>query len=375
MTTTAVVDNPFASAPVVARPGGSELAATVGSARETAEVQSMMVMARRFPRDEMTVMDRILQACTRPSLAEGALYEYARGGTDIRGPSVRLAECIAQYWGHLDFGWRVLEERPGATKVQTFAWDMQTGTRCQMVFDVVHEMGLKGGNKKTLHDPRDIYEHVANAAARRLRACILRVVPGDVVEAAVRQCEKTLTTKVDITPERITAMLTQFADYGVTKGAIERRLQRRLEAVTPGLFAQLGKIFTSLRDGISQPSDWFDLAPQEGATGSPGEPQSAPPEPGGGKPSSRAQVKQRLQARREPQPEPPAEEMGPPPPPPTAPGPEPMSNALRDLIRLAKTARTKDDLDDLVQIAAHIVDEDEVVIAQEHLDAARERIE
>src|SRR5262249_16718 len=100
------VDNPFANAPVVARPGG-ELAAVTGAAREIAEVQTAMVMARRFPRDEMTVMDRILQACTRPSLAEGALYEYARGGTDIRGPSVRLAECIAQYWGHLDFGWRV----------------------------------------------------------------------------------------------------------------------------------------------------------------------------------------------------------------------------------------------------------------------------
>src|SRR5262245_10464855 len=364
MNTPATVENlnPFATAPIAARPGG-ELAATTGAAREIAEVQSAMVMARRFPRDEMSVVDRILQACTRPSLAEGALYEYARGGTDIRGPRVRLAECIAQYWGHLDFGWRVLEERPGATKVQAFAWDMQTGTRCQMVFDVVHERQA-GGARKTLHDPRDIYEHVANAASRRLRACILRVVPGEVVEAAVKQCEKTLLTKVEITDERVKTMLTQFADYGVTKGAIEKRLQRRLEAITPGMMVQLGKIFTSLRDGISQPSDWFEIdkpSPEAGA-GSPGEPVSAPPAPAGGKGS--AAVRQRIQARKDAAPAAPA----------LAEPEHEMSDAMRDVVRFAKAAVTKEDIERVVKIATHITDEEETVIAQEHIALARERV-
>src|SRR5262245_3809064 len=359
MNTPATVENlnPFATAPIAARPGG-ELAATTGAAREIAEVQSAMVMARRFPRDEMSVVDRILQACTRPSLAEGALYEYARGGTDIRGPRVRLAECIAQYWGHLDFGWRVLEERPGATKVQAFAWDMQTGTRCQMVFDVVHERQA-GGARKTLHDPRDIYEHVANAASRRLRACILRVVPGEVVEAAVKQCEKTLLTKVEITDERVKTMLTQFADYGVTKGAIEKRLQRRLEAITPGMMVQLGKIFTSLRDGISQPGDWFDLGPQEAPAGSSGEPVGSPQPPAKGS----AAVRQKIQARKDQAATPAAA------PAPAEPEHE-MSDAMRDVVRFAKAAVTKEDIERVVKIATHITDEEETVIAQEHIALA-----
>lgn len=354
------VENPFARAPIVARPAESNVMAGIAGAREVAEVQAAMVNARHFPRVEVEVMDRILQACTRPSLAESALYEYARGGTDIRGPSIRLAECIAQYWGHLDFGWRVLEERPGATKVQAFAWDMQTGTRCQMVFDVVHERQA-GGSRKALHDPRDIYEHVANAASRRLRACVLRVVPGDVVEAAVKQCEKTMTTKIDVTPERLTAMLTQFADYGVTKGQIEKRLQRRLEAITPGMMAQLGKIFTSLRDGISTPGDWFAQTPPEGAAGSPGEPGSDPaPIPA---PKGSAAVRQRLQARSKPEETPQA-----------SPGTEPVSDALREVVRFAKAAASKDDLERAISVALHITDEDESVIAQEHIEAARERI-
>jgi len=359
------VANPFANAPVVARPGASELAAATGAAREIAEVQSAMTLARRFPRNEVEVMDRILQSCTRPTLAESAFYEFARGGTDVRGPSIRLFECIAQHWGHIKFGWRVLEERAGATKVQTYAWDLQTGTNSELEFDVTHEVGTKGG-KKTLHDPRDIYEHVANAASRRLRQCLQRVIPGDVVEAAVKQCEKTLVTKVEITPERVAAMLTQFADYGVTKGAIERRLQRRLDAITPGMMVQLGRIFTSLKDGMSQPADWFDLTgAKEGATGSPGEPQSLQPTPPGAQAPAKgsAAVRQRIQARREQ----PQQAEG-------DPEPAKMSEALRDVVRFAKAAESKEDIARAAQIATHITDEDESVIAQEHIDAARERI-
>jgi hypothetical protein len=368
------VENPFASAPVVARPGGTEVATAAVAAREIAEVQGAMVMARRFPRNEMEVVDRILQACTRPTLAEGALYEYARGGTDIRGPSIRLAECIAQHWGHLDFGWRVLEERPGATKVQAFAWDMQSGARSQLVFDVTHERYTKQGRHQ-LHDPRDIYEHVANAASRRLRACILRVIPGDVVESAVKQCESTLRTKVEVTPERVQNLLAQFAELGVTKAQLEKRIQRRIEAITPGMMVQLGKIFTSLRDGMSQPGDWFELldAPA-GAPAGTGEAAGDPVAP-----NPRAAVRSRLQARKEAQ----QRAAAPATPPAQAPatvGPAPQqpeveaSAALVDLVKFCRAAITEEDLRRAQAIAVQIQDADEAQLGQQHLDAARRRI-
>jgi hypothetical protein len=369
------VENPFARAPVVARPVESNVMAGIASAREVAEVQAAMVNARHFPRVEVEVMDRILQACTRPSLAESALYEYARGGTDIRGPSVRLAECLAQYWGHLDFGWRVLEERPGATKVQTFAWDLQTGTRAQVVFDVIHER-MARGSRQTLHDPRDIYEHVANAASRRLRACILRVIPGDVVEAAVKQCELTLVTKVAITPERLKNLVDQFGEFGVTKVAIEKRIQRRIDAITPGIMVQLGKIFTSLRDNMSQPSDWFDLGDAQTGAQTAQEGSGAPIAPSAA-PSAREAVKRRLQSGKPP-PAPPAST---PAPAPADPQPQPApatqpdpSPAFLDAINFARAAQTLGDIERASQIAQQITDEAEVQLAQQHIDAARRRL-
>lgn len=42
-----------------------------------------------------------------------------------------------------------------------------------------------------LTDSRDIYEATANFGARRMRACILGVIPGDVVDMAVNECKET----------------------------------------------------------------------------------------------------------------------------------------------------------------------------------------
>jgi hypothetical protein len=54
--------------------------------REIAEIQASMMMAKRFPRNPVAALDRILQSCSRAALAEVAVYEYARGGSKIERP-------------------------------------------------------------------------------------------------------------------------------------------------------------------------------------------------------------------------------------------------------------------------------------------------
>ncbi|WP_295401697.1 hypothetical protein [uncultured Thiocystis sp.] len=234
--------------------------AETGSAREIQEVQAAMVIAKRFPRDQVTATDRILQACTRQTLAEGALYSYNRGGSEITGPSIRLAETLAQCWGNIQFGIRELEQRIGDSTVEAFAWDLETNTRQTKVFQVPHERHTKAGSKR-LSDPRDIYELVANQGARRLRACILGVIPGDVTEAAVQQCEVTLAAKADTSPEAVKRLVETFGKLGVTAEMLTKRLGNRLEAIRPAQVIQLRKIYASLRDGMSSIGDWFEVAP------------------------------------------------------------------------------------------------------------------
>ena len=67
--------NPFgapAASAVVSPSAGS--AQTADSARAIAEVQAALMIARMNPRDQRVSMDRILNACTRQSLAQSAVY-------------------------------------------------------------------------------------------------------------------------------------------------------------------------------------------------------------------------------------------------------------------------------------------------------------
>jgi hypothetical protein len=184
------------------------------------------------------------------------VYEYARGGTDISGPSIRLAEAIAQAWGNLQYGVRELSRDHENATVQAYAWDLETGTRREVTFQVPLIRSTRNGSYR-LEDPRDIYETVANQGARRVRACILALIPGDIVDAAVEQCEATMKAKADVSPESVARMVEAFGVLGVTREQIERRIQRRLDSITPAQVVQLKKIYASLRDGMSNVSDWF----------------------------------------------------------------------------------------------------------------------
>lgn len=219
--------------------------------RQAQEVQAAMVVAKRFPRDERTACDRILAACTRPSLAESAVYEYPRGGETVTGPSIRLAESLAQNWGNLDFGFIELEQKPGESQVMAYAWDLETNTRQCKIFSVPHIRHTKKGDYP-LTDPRDIYEMVANQAARRVRACILGVIPGDVVDAALNQCEVTLkTNNKDPLEVRIKSMADLFkVEFSITEEMLAGYIGKKVEAFTEADMVRLRKVYRSLKDGV-----------------------------------------------------------------------------------------------------------------------------
>lgn len=234
----------------------------VKSQREASEIQAMVFMAKQFPRNQIQAADRILNACTRQTLADSAVYSYPRGGQNVEGPSIRLAEVLAQNWGNLDFGIRELSQENGVSTVEAYAWDLETNVRQAKVFQVAHKRMAKGGTK-TLTDPRDIYEMVANQGSRRLRACILSIIPGDIVEAALAQCSITQAASVGATPEEIKETIRKLTatmgKFGITAENIQDRYQCRLEAIRPAQIVELRKIYTSLKDGMSKPSDWFAI--------------------------------------------------------------------------------------------------------------------
>lgn len=233
----------------------------IATTRQAQEVQAAMVVAKRFPRDETAAISKITKSCKRPSLAEVAIYSYPKGKTKVEGPSIRLAEAMAQAWGNIDFGWLEIETNEGESKVMAYAHDLESNTRRQQIFSVPHVRGTRSGNV-LLTDPRDIYEMCANQAARRMRACILSVIPGDVQDLAVSECEKTLRgTNSEPIEDRVRKMLMGFKDqFSVTKEMIEARLGYNVEAFTEHDLVGLRKIFMSIKDGIGKREDFFDIS-------------------------------------------------------------------------------------------------------------------
>lgn len=253
---TTVNDNPFA---VAQDKHINEGAVSIESSRAIAEAQGKLLIAKRFPRNQVEAYQNAMNACKRPSLAEKAIYSYPKGGQTVSGPSIRLAEELARCWGNIDFGIKELSQKDGESEMQAYCWDTETNTISSQTFVVPHVIDTRTGQKK-LTTTRDIYENNANMAGRRLRARILAVLPPDLVEDAVRECRKTLAGKNDQPIEdRIKKMVMAFQKFGVKPETIEKRLGRSIDTMTAEDVSEFVGIFNSLKDGNSSIQDWFDV--------------------------------------------------------------------------------------------------------------------
>lgn len=247
----------FEQQPPAARSIGAELVAS----REAQDAQMRMVAAKRFPRDQVAAYNRIIQDCQRKSLAEKAMYEYPRGGTMVTGPSIHLARSMAQSWGNLMSGFKELERGPKESTVMAYCWDLETNYTQEKVFVVPHVRETKKGSC-LLTDSRDIYELVANQAARRERACILSVIPGDVVDAAVGQCNVTLASggKMPLV-DMIRALVKNFQEqYGVTAEMLEQYIGCKKESFSNQSVVRLKNVYNTLRDGSASVEQYFDMS-------------------------------------------------------------------------------------------------------------------
>ncbi len=242
---------------------GTEIAKTPGTqvevGRAAQEVMAAITSAKKFPRDEQAARQKILTACKRVALAEVAMYSYPRGGTQVTGPSIRLAEVLAQNWGNLHHGIMELEKNADQTVSLAFCKDLETNNYHTVQFIIEHTRKV-GKEYKKLVDPRDIYEHSANLSARRLRNCILKVIPPDVLNDAVAQCDKTLAGDQSVPiQDRIRDMLTGFDSYSVTQAMIEERIGHKIDATNEHEIIALKKVFISIKDGMAKREDYFKV--------------------------------------------------------------------------------------------------------------------
>lgn len=232
--------------------------------KELSEIKGKMFLARQFPRDPNYALQAALQECQRKELAEQAMYEFTRGDSKVRGPSIRLVEVLARHWSNITCGVDEIDSKDGETTIKAYAWDLETNVSDSKTFAVKHIRTTKKGSYK-LTDERDIYETVANKGARRKRACLLAVLPGWYVDAAVDACEKTLTqtlTDGQTLEEVIQKLVAAFSEFGIAPGQIEEKMSKEVGNLSKNDVVKLRHLYSAIKDGFVKPADAFGLPPE-----------------------------------------------------------------------------------------------------------------
>lgn len=229
--------------------------------KELSEIKGKMFLARQFPRDPDYSLQAVLRECKRKELAEAATYEFPRGDSVVKGPSIRLVEVLARHWGNIDCGITEVDTRDGMTTIKCFAWDLQTNVADEKTFTVKHERSTKKGSYK-LTDERDIYEAVANKGARRKRACLLAVMPGWYVDEALRACEETLTASISdgkSMEEVIGTVVSAFSEFGINPEQISEKLGKDVDKLSKNDVVKLRHLYSAIKDGFVKPADAFGI--------------------------------------------------------------------------------------------------------------------
>lgn len=226
--------------------------------RAIAEAQGKLVIAKRFPRNQVDAFKNVMEACQRKGIAEKAFYSYKRGSQIVSGPTIRFAEELARCWGNIDYGIKELSQDDGKSEMQAYAWDLETNTISVQNFTNPHYREVKGERKKLTSD-RDIYEVNANMGARRLRSRILAILPNDLVESAIVECKKTLEGGNGIPLiDKVKNMVNGFSRFGVSREQLEKHMGHKIEETSGAEISELVGIYNSIKEGNTKPSDWFE---------------------------------------------------------------------------------------------------------------------
>lgn len=213
-----MIDRADLSAVGSARSEGTKIEQT----RAFAEVIVQAKMAKDFPRRMSEVFARITESFENsPALLASAKYSYPRGGEEIAGYSIDFARCIAECVGNIHYSIKELSRDEYQSEILAYAWDLETNTMQTRSIVVPHTRDTRSG-KKNLTDDRDIYENNTNNGARRLRECILGVIPTAAVKFAEDTVERLLANAFpkDKLIGFANELVKKFGNLGITKAMI-----------------------------------------------------------------------------------------------------------------------------------------------------------
>lgn len=243
-----------------------------------AEALARYQIALARPRDMDVVRQRLLQECRRVSLAEDAEYEIPRGGSKVRGPSIRLAEAVQRALGNIRATTQVVHETADARTVRVVVEDVEANSSHsgEIVVRLTQERrSLRKGQEaigtRVASDGRTVYlvevseaeqyQAQQSGVSRLLRTLILRHAPAGLVSEALDVCRQTLRAQDTAAPEQQRQRLADaFASIGVGADHLSEYLGHPLAQCSPAQMERLRGVYAAIRDGSTT---WSDVTAED----------------------------------------------------------------------------------------------------------------
>lgn len=216
-------------------------------ALERSAIDVSIATAHKFPRPDLSVIKRKIMsfATLDEETAEGCFYVLPRGGKEIRGPSVRLAEMAITCFGNISAGAREIAKDDKNITVQAVCHDLENNVR--IAIEVKRKITDKNG--KTYNE--DMQTTTGNAAQSiALRNAIFKVIPMALIRPAYDAARKVAIGDAEtLGNKRQVAM-----DYLVKTGATKERIlasigKDSIEDIDLTTLEKLKGIATALKDG------------------------------------------------------------------------------------------------------------------------------
>lgn len=221
-----------------------------------AEIDVQISTAKAFPRSLKMFLDKATGMATlNENIASSCRYALPRGGKDLEGPTVRLAEIVCSTYGNIRAGARVIANDGKTITAQGICHDLETN------YSVTVEVKrrITDRNNKTFNE--DMQVVTGNAAcAIAYRNAVFKVVPSamvaEIYDAAKQVSRGTMETLVT----RREKAVEYLKSLGVTVKQICDVLEiKKVEDIDLDKLDTLRGMCTLIKNGESTVSDLFDL--------------------------------------------------------------------------------------------------------------------
>ena len=253
-----------------------------------AEIESALILAKKFPRNQEQARIELLNACKRLKFAEKAKYRKPVGKklneetkkweqTYAEGPSIRFAEEAIRAWGNIKIQHATIYEDDMKRISQLRVIDLEKNTTYgrQMVINKFIERKNPVGREiiservnsrnettylvKATDD--EVTQKEAIQLSKEIRNLALRQIPQDIIDEGMETVEDIILKGVSEDPAAAKRKIfDSFNEIGIKPEEIEKYVGHQLDILTSAELVDLRKVFTSIKDGNST---WHEYISKE----------------------------------------------------------------------------------------------------------------